>query len=158
MGVIIRNISRIKEIQGTLKALSKYEIHIGVFSDSGDAKNGTNYALIAGVHEFGATIEHEKGAIHIPERSFIRSTFDEKANEWAKFVQKRLPKVILGQMAPRQLVELLGEKITADIKLKIKAINDPPNAPSTIAKKKSSSPLIDTDGLRQRVTYKVVSK
>lgn len=158
MGVTVRSISRIREIKVSLKELSRYAIEIGVFAESGSSKDGVNYALIAGVHEFGVTIKQVKGDIVIPERSFLRSTFDEKNVEWFNFVKNRMPVVLTGGMPAKRLMELLGAKIVSDIQKKIKDIDDPPNAASTIAQKSSSSPLIDTGGLRMRVTYKVVSK
>lgn len=168
MGVKIKNVSRIEEIKTNIKELSKYEIQIGVFAGEAKTKNQIDYATIAGVHEHGFTIEQNyiskktgkkvQRKIVIPERSFIRTTFDEKQDEWVNFIKRRLPKVITGEMSAKQLVELLGERITRDIKKKIKEIDSPPNAPSTIKAKGSSNPLIDTGGLRKRVTYKVVSR
>lgn len=152
MGIKIRNVSRIKEIKSNLKDLSRYAIEVGIFSDSGSSKDGVSYLLIATVHEFGVAVKN------IPERSFLRSTFDEKSDEWFNFAKKRMPAVLIGQMSARQLMELLGAKMVSDIQKTIKDISDPPNAPSTIAQKGSSNPLIDTGGMRMRVTYKVVSK
>lgn len=158
MGVRIRNVSRISQTVAQLRALNNLALEIGVFSSSGANSEGVNYAVIAGVHEFGVTIRKETGSIVIPERSFLRSTFDDKSTEWLKFIQKRIPKVIAGEMQARQLMELLGAKIVSDIQKKLKQIKDPPNAPSTIAAKGSSNPLIDTGGLRMRITYRVVSR
>ncbi|MEO4053378.1 hypothetical protein AAFN87_08050 [Solibacillus sp. CAU 1738] len=141
-----------KQIRSNVKALSHLAVEVGVFG-SDDAF----YAMIAGVHEYGITIRKEKGSIVIPERSFLRSTFDEKQSVWLEFVRKRIPSLVDGQMDARQLLELLGTKMVSDIQKKIKDLDDPPNAPSTIAQKGSSSPLIDTGGLRKRITYKVVS-
>ena len=158
MGIKIKNVSRTKEVKANLKDMGRYKIEIGVFSESGSTDDGVHYALIAGVHEFGVTMRQAKGTIVIPERSFLRSTFDEKSDEWFNFVKKRMPAVMFSQMTAKQLMELLGAKIVSDIQKKIKDISDPPNAPSTIAQKGSSNPLIDTGGLRMRVTYKVVAK
>lgn len=173
MGVTIRNVSRIREIQASLRELSRLSLEIGVFAGQAKTKSknkekSIDYARIASIHEFGLTINQDytseitgnkvQRKIVIPERSFIRSTFDEKQDEWLRFVKKRIPKLLNGQLTAEKLVSLLGEKIVRDIKEKIKAIDDPPNAPSTIAAKGSSSPLIQTGGLRKRVTYKVVSK
>lgn len=158
MGVRVRNVSRISQSISQLRALNNLAVEIGVFSSSGTNAEGVNYVIIAGVHEFGVSIRKEKGSINIPERSFLRSTFDEKSEDWLKFMKNHIPKVITSDMQARQLMELLGTKITSDIQKKIKDINDPPNAPSTIAAKGSSNPLIDTGGLRMRITYRVVSK
>jgi len=96
-----------------------------------------------------------KESVNIPERSFIRSTFDEKQSEWQKFVASRLDSVIDTKMSGRQLLELLGAKIQSDIQQKITSLSSPPNSPLTAANKGSKNPLVDTGGLRQRVTWKV---
>lgn len=152
MGVKIKNVSRIKQLKTNVKSLSQLAVEVGIFGN-----DDAFYAMIAGVHEYGITIRKEKGSIVIPERSFLRSTFDEKQNDWFKFVHKRIPRLIDGDVDARQLLELLGTKMVSDIQKKIKDLDDPPNAMSTIAQKGSSSPLIDTGGLRKRVTYRVVS-
>jgi hypothetical protein len=114
--------------------------------------------MIAGVQEFGITIRKERGSIVIPERSFLRTTFDDKNNEWFKFLKKQLDHVINGRINAQVLCDRLGAKMVGDIQEKLTDINSPPNAPATIAKKGSSNPLIDTGGLRQRITYKVVRR
>lgn len=152
MGVNIRNVSQIEQMKRSLREFGSLAIEVGIFGS-----DDSFYAMIAGVHEFGMTIRQEKGNIVIPERSFLRSTFDEKNEKWFQFVKKRIPALLEGRIGARQLCELLGTKMVADIQKKIKDIDDPPNAASTIAQKGSSSPLIDTGGLRMRVTYKVVS-
>lgn len=152
MRIRIRDTNNMPRAKENLRELSKYKVEIGIFGDSGSSADGVSYLLIASVHEFGAAVKN------IPERSFIRSTFDEKNGDWTKFIKSRIPKVLEGTLPARQLHELVGAKIVSDIQKKIKDIQDPPNAPATIAQKGSSNPLIDTGGLRMRVTYKVVAK
>jgi len=54
-------------------------------------------------------------------------------------------------------VGLLGEKAVADVKNKIDAISEPPNAQSTIDKKRgSTNPLVDSGLLRQSVSWERV--
>ncbi|AUS87034.1 hypothetical protein LBYS11_12140 [Lysinibacillus sp. YS11] len=151
--VRIRGTNRIPQLIQSLSELAGYEIEVGIFGS-----DDSFYAMIAAVHEFGITIRKERGAIVIPERSFLRSTFDEKNGEWAKFVKKQLPKLLDGQMNARTICERLGAKMVGDIQRKLTQLDDPPNAPSTIAQKGSSNPLIDKGGLRMRITYKVVSR
>jgi len=150
---IINSSNSIPQLISELKKLKKYEIHVGIFG-SDDAE----YVMIAGVHEFGITIQKEKGSIVIPERSFLRSTFDEKQNEWFKFVEKQLAHLLNCRISAKTLCERLGAKMVADAQEKLTDLDTPPNAPATIAKKGSSNPLIDSGGLRQRITYKVVQK
>lgn len=95
-------------------------------------------------------------SVNIPERSFIRSTFDEKNGDWVRFLERQLDLVFDFKITVREMFERLGAKIVSDIQEKIQTIDTPPNSPITIENKGSSNPLIDTGGLRQRVTYRVV--
>jgi len=99
--------------------------------------------VIAAVHEFGAPKRN------IPERSVFRSTFDENLNELHRFTDKLRP---LYMKNPRLALKVLGAWMENKIKDKILTLRTPPNAPSTIARKKSSNPLIDTAQYRQSIT------
>lgn len=151
-GVRITGSNRIPQITSSLSDLGKYSIEVGIFGS-----DDSYYAMIAGVHEFGITIQKETGSMIIPERSFLRSTFDEKSEKWFNFVNKQLPKLLHSQINAYTLCERLGARMAADIQIKITELDTPPNAESTIKQKGSSNPLIDTGGLRMRVTYRVVS-
>lgn len=142
------NISRLKDV---LKELKNYSVEIGIFGSD-------EYVMVASVHEFGATIRRGGGSITIPERSFLRTTFDEKNEEWVNFFKNQLKQVLALQMDVQTLFNRLGARMVGDVQKKITDLDAPPNAPSTIIKKGSSNPLIDTGGLRMRVTYRVVRK
>lgn len=152
MGVQITGTNRIPQITRSLRELGGLGVEVGIFGS-----DDSFYAMIAGVHEFGITIRKEKGSIVIPERSFLRSTFDENIDKWVNFIKKQIPKLLNGQISARTLCELLGTRMVADVQKKITTLNTPQNADSTIKAKGSSNPLIDTGGLRMRVTYRVVS-
>lgn len=94
--------------------------------------------------------------ITIPERSFLRSTFDEKNKEWSDYSLTLVKKVVDGELTANELMNHLGLRIQRDVQRTIRNLSDPPNSPITIHNKKSSNPLIDTGRLRQSVTYKVV--
>lgn len=142
------NISRLKDV---LKELKNYSVEVGMFGSD-------EYVMVASVHEFGATIQRGKGSISIPERSFLRTAFDDKNEQWASFFKSQLKHVLALQMDVQTLFNRLGARMVGDIQEKITDLDAPPNAPSTIAKKGSSNPLIDTGGLRMRITYRVVRK
>lgn len=150
--VRIQDNNHIPQLRKTLNELKQYRLEVGVFGDGGEP----NYVMIASVHEFGAVINNGKAIINIPERSFLRSTFDEKEAEWYEFLKKQIVAVVKSNGKSKFVWEMLGTKMVADIQKKIRDLKEPPNAPSTIATKGSSSPLIDTGGLRQRITYRVV--
>jgi hypothetical protein len=65
------------------------------------------------------------------------------------------------QKALRGIVSLaheltaVGEFIASDFRRKITTLRSPPNAPSTVAKKGSSNPLIDTGAMRQSVRSRI---
>lgn len=142
------------QLQQLIEDLTKYRLEIGIFGE--DDGSGESYVMIANVHEFGVIISKATGNIVIPERSFMRSTFDEKERDWAKFMESRLKKVLNFQMTVEQMYDQVGAKAVSDIQKKIRDLRDPPNAESTIEKKGSSNPLIDSGDMRRRVTWKVV--
>lgn len=154
-GINIRVTDRnnIPQLIKNLRDLKRLTVEVGVFGD-----DDSFYAMIASVHEFGVTIQKESGSIVIPERSFLRTTFDEKQTEWTQFAKRQLKNVLDFNIDARTLYERLGARMVGDIQEKITDLEAPPNASSTIQKKGSSNPLIDSGDLRRRITYKVVQK
>ena len=55
-----------------------------------------------------------------------------------------------------QIIERVGAKAVGGVKSYMTALKEPPNALSTIKRKGSANPLIDTGELRRAITYKVV--
>lgn len=97
-----------------------------------------------------------KESVDIPERSFVRSTFDEKNDEWMDFLERQIEKLCDLEIDAQTVFKRLGARIAGDIQDKIRDIRTPPNAPLTIENKGSDNPLIDTGGLRMHVTWKLV--
>ncbi|UYT83923.1 hypothetical protein [Priestia megaterium] len=97
-------------------------------------------------------------SVTIPERSFVRSTFDEKNDEWLQFMEKLIDKLLAFEIDAKTLFNRVGAKAAADIQEKITTLRSPGNSPATIANKGSSNPLVDTGGLRARVTWRVVKR
>lgn len=95
-------------------------------------------------------------SVTIPERSFLRSTFDEKEKEWTRFAARQFAQVLVEKITVDIMFERLGQRMVADIQKTIRNMDSPPNAPLTAQNKGSSSPLIDTGRLRQSITYRVV--
>jgi hypothetical protein len=113
-------------------------------------------ADLAVVHEFGAVIRTRHGSeIVIPQRSFIRATIDEYAPKLQRTASALGQGVLMGKFMTRQALELLGQQGTGLIKQRIADRIAPRNADSTIARKKSSTPLVDTGQLRGSITHRV---
>ena len=124
--------------------------YIGFFEDgtprtAGDITN----AELAAIHEYGTD--------KIPERSFMRSTFDRMRPKYEAIVAKLSGEVVDGKMTLAKLLDLVGLKIENDIRRAVKTGPGipPPNAPSTVKRKKSSRPLVDTAQMINALTHDV---
>ncbi len=127
-----------------------------------DPNGGEDIPLagIAAVHEYGAVIENGWGRgirIEIPERSFMRTWATEKKEEIAKVIGELYGKVVDGQMTAKQALAILGQYGVAGIKKRIDDGPFTPLADSTILRKGSSKPLIDTAQMRNSIRAEVRS-
>jgi hypothetical protein len=96
---------------------------------------------------------NEFGTERIPSRSFIRAWFDEYLGQ-NKAIAKRLAMVAVRTGKSGTLLDKLGVLFVGQIQRRIAAGIDPANAASTIKRKGSSTPLIDTGQLRSSITYR----
>ena len=147
--IIDRDFGYRKLLQELTKRIGKHVV-VGFTADAGNYPDGTPVTDVAAIHEFGAP-----GA-GIPERSFLRSTMDQNVEKYAKALERALTDIADGKGDDvERVLAQLGAKAEGDIKLKIRNLRTPPNAPSTIRQKGSSNPLIDTGQMRQAVTFEV---
>lgn len=131
-----------KRIKG---ALEKKTLKVGFF-DTAKYPNGASVAEVATYNEFGTS--------KIPPRPFMRHAVDDKKKEWMEFLARNIEAWGDVHLAFGRL----GEKTRNDIIRSIDLLREPPNSPATIARKKSSHPLIDTGFLKSNVTYEVGDK
>lgn len=109
---------------------------------------------VALLNEFGTApgVEHS-----VPERPFVKTAMDRHGKELTDGARDQLAMISEGKQTTHRALSGLG-KIGAD-KIQDTIVDSKswakPNAPYTIAKKRSSTPLIDTGAMRQAVTYKV---
>ncbi len=124
-------------------------IKVGV-PQEGSYPDGTPIHVVGFVNEFGSE------GNNIPERSFLRSTVHENADEYANMLINGAKAYVDGKVPSMDVVaNLVGIKVESDVKEKIFDLKDPANAESTIKKKKSDNPLIDTGLLRSSIIYEV---
>jgi hypothetical protein len=109
-------------------------------------EDGEDLVTIAAANEFGTAT--------IPERSFLRSTVDEGRAKYAKLLRQAVERMVDGVPVPLAM-GVVGETLVGDVQKKIRNRIPPPNAPSTIARKGSDVPLIDTGRLRQSIDYEI---
>jgi hypothetical protein len=112
-----------------------------------------------GISTVGLAIIHEFGTETIPERSFIRSTYDAHRAEYMAMLKKLVAAVVSTKpkMTEKEALGILGAKIASDMKAKITEGEGipPPLSPETIRRKGSSRPLVDTGQLLNSITWEV---
>jgi phage gpG-like protein len=124
-------------------------VNVGVPQAAGSYEDGPHLAVIAATHEFGSASQN------IPERSFLRVPLRGAKDELGQIISRQLPMVVEGQLSMVQLMNQLGARAASISQEAISAGIPPANAPATVAKKGSSTPLVDTGRLRQAITHVV---
>lgn len=84
--------------------------------------------------------------ITVPERAPIRTTFDSEGRIIEQAMVRELKSVVDGKKDVDQALNTVGLFAASRIRRTIQRGLPPPNAPSTIRKKKSSKPLIGESG------------
>lgn len=92
----------------------------------------------------------------IPARPFLRNTMYENEARFASFLGPYIQNVMEGGSADGALSSL-GQFMVMSIQRTIASGGFAPNAPSTIKKKGSSKPLIDTGSMYGAITFNVTS-
>lgn len=138
-----------KKLQEMLKVLAEKEVRVGFQAGKATEEDGTDICDIAAWNELGT--------VHIPARPFLRQSVDDNVSKINSFLQSKKKDLVRGVSAEQVLKEigifqkdLIQEKITEG--------NFTLNAESTVKKKGSSKPLIDTGRMRQSVNYEIKSK
>lgn len=99
---------------------------------------------------------NEFGTKHIPERSFLRSTYDEQIRKWMKQLEEGISGIINMRTDASRVWDALGKKAKENVKNKLKSNVPPPNKASTIRKKGAGkTTLFDTGALLRSITYEV---
>lgn len=133
-----------------LSSLRPVTVTVGIHdSDASRAHSeGQTIGDIATAHEFGEGV---------PLRSWLRAWVDEQKEQLENDIFSFSRAGVESQMTSRQVGERLALRFAGLCKKRIADTpgNWPPNAPSTIAKKGSSKPLIDKGIFRSAIVGKV---
>ena len=167
MSVVIKDTNNIDKVMRNLKQLGGKQIKVGLFgSDSSEL------VMIGAVHEYGAEIpvtpkmrawfaangyplKKETTVIKIPERSWLRSGYDENIDKIAKKIEEMVPHVIEGNVNPKIFMDAIGMEFAGLIQKKMRDLKNPPNSSMTVERKGSDNPLIDTGRLVGAIRYEV---
>lgn len=118
--------------------------------------DGTPVIDVAVYNNYGTF--NEDGTVHIPPRPFLDVGGIRASEETKQMRIALMRKIREGQIDMEHAADMIGAKAAAIMKRTIRDFDDPPNAPSTIAQKKSDNPLIDTGLMMQSVTWDVRKK
>lgn len=148
-----------KAIFQEIEELSKKSLLVGIQEKArtvAQSKGGRKQKAGLSVAEYAA--DNEFGTNLIPQRSFMRTAFDENIDRIENIAAIQYGKIIDGSISLAQGLGIVGQVITGMIQRKIREIRFPPNSPKTIALKGSSKPLIDFGQMVKSVTYAIRTK
>lgn len=103
---------------------------------------------------FSSTHTSPAHSVTIPPRPFFRNAINKHKGEWGKQAAELLRK---NKFDLQKTAGQMGKLIKGEVQQSIVDTNSPPNAASTIARKKSSVPLIDSGFMLSRVDFEVTS-
>jgi phage gpG-like protein len=127
-------------------------VKIGVLSSKGgeQLEGGITMLELAAIHEFGSP------TAGIPERSFIRFTMRNRKDEIAAQITKVAKAFVADKVTLEQGLGVLGAWAAGAVKKSITSKEIKQDLkPETIARKGSSTALVDTGRLLQAITWQV---
>lgn len=127
-----------------LERLSKLEVQVGFQAGEKTYEDGTDLVDVAAYNEYGTS--------DTPARPFMKQSFENHEDELQKACDRVNQTLNKGGTAEAGLKEL-GVFVKGLVQEEIVDGGFEPNAPSTIKKKGSEQPLIDTSTMRQSVNY-----
>ena len=147
-------VTRNEGVKALLRALGGKTLHVGILGRDGfntEEPGGLTLAQIGVVLEFGTADGH------IPGRFWMQGTLAERRADLAALSVQMLRRMLAGSLTVDAYHGVMGETIVSWIKERIAAGEglQPPNAPSTIARKGSSRPLVDHGQLVNSISYEV---
>ena len=161
--------SNVDKILRVLEELSTTAVRIGILSS---AKG--EILMIANVNEygcdipvtdkmrgyfkgvFGIAIRRETTKIRIPERSFIRSSYDENKNKFRTY-DDYLSAVLDMKISVQDFYQIVGNACVNTIKEYIRRGDFEPDSSLTLERKKpKTKPLIDTGRLINAIDFEVI--
>jgi len=133
-----------KKFMAEINKLIESTIHVGFQAGENAYEDGTDLVDVAAYNEFGSSDR--------PPRPFMKQSFENHEPELKQACAHAYQTVSTGGSA-EQALKQLGVFARGLVQEEIVNGDFEPNAPSTIKKKGSEQPLIDTGFMRQNVNY-----
>lgn len=129
-------------LQGLAKKIQDAGLLRVGFLEGATYPDGTTVAEVAAKNEFGA--------VGVPMRPFFRTMVKQKKASWSTNVANVLA---ANNYDIDKTWQLVGEKITGQLRDSIRDWTTPPNSPQTIERKGFNKPLIDTGHMLNSAAY-----
>ena len=136
----------IDEIFAACRGLSGRGVKVGVMS--GSYADGTSVVDVAYWNEYGTS--------KMPARPFIRQTFEKNGSDIEQVSRTLLGGIITGIYNADGALRELGDWYEGVMKEVLRDGSYVPNAPSTLAQKNGSKPLVDTGTLLQSIKWEKI--
>jgi hypothetical protein len=139
-----------EKLEAALKEISKRVskkalLRVG-FLENATYPNGQQVAEVAAFNEYGVPSHNQ------PPRPFFRNMIAAKEHEWAPALGMALK---ANDYDVDKSLDLIGTGIEGQLRASIIELVSPPLAPSTIARKGKSKPLIDTGHMLNSVDHDI---
>lgn len=121
------------------------EVNIGFHHNATYNKSNSNAKEVKYVAQVAYDNNYGNG---VPARPFFTNVVDGD-----KDYQRIFEEYIKEGYPVAQALTFIGIEMQQDIQQEIITLREPPNSPATIARKKSSNPLVDTGHMGDSVTY-----
>lgn len=146
---VVRNTAQqgLRDLAKAIDSISQKNVYIGVIGNNAGREGELNNAQLMAIHEFGTE--------HIPERAPIRKTMAKNGDGYGTMFEKAIMGVLEGNSDADLILNRIGAQVAGDVVGEIQSGVGPELAPSTIKRKGSDRPLIDTGALVQSISYEV---
>lgn len=158
-------IKRVQKKTPTARQMNASVVTVGIHEEEGAVQHEQEDNFGEGFGQSSSTVTvAEIGTIHefglgVDERSFIRGWADENEAANKKRLRKIADAVVAGYISsPRMGLERFGLLAVGEIQSRIADGIAPQLAASTVERKGSSVPLIDSGQLRSSITHRVESR
>lgn len=143
MAVIDKITPEGKQFYQELAKLNELMSYAGFQQGQATSDDGVDMVDIAAFNEVGTS--------NIPSRPFMRKSVDDNEEKIIAFCQAQLAKLCDGATTAEKILKEIAVFQKGLIQETIVEGDFKPNAPSTVRRKKSDTPLIDTGRMRQSV-------
>lgn len=137
-----------------LQELSQMQVRVGFQRGKKHKGKGKR----AGADLVDIALCNELGTDTIPSRPFLAQTVAQQGEAIKQASAELVVQVVEGKMKGKQALKNIGVLVKGAVQHQMVEGEFVPNAPSTVQRKGSDKPLIDTGQLRQGVSYQICRK